>query len=152
MRLLLAQFKHETNTFSPVPTPFERFYRALPADADQASLLAAYRGTGLALGGFIDVAERVGAEVVIATAAEAQPSRPTADATYERISQAILSRVARGGFDAVLLDLHGAMVTESLEDAEGTLLRRLREIDPTSPWASPWTCTPMCTKTWCVTP
>lgn len=31
MRLLLAQFKHETNTFSPVPTPFERFYRAVPA-------------------------------------------------------------------------------------------------------------------------
>lgn len=129
MRLLLAQFKHETNTFSPVPTPLERFYPAVPAEADQASLLAAYRGTGLALGGFIDVAERAGAQVVIATAAEAQPSRPTDDATYEHISQAILSQVAQGGFDAVLLDLHGAMVTESLEDAEGTLLRRLREID-----------------------
>ena len=133
MRLLLAQFKHETNTFSPVPTPFGRFYPALPAEADQASLLAAYRGTGLALGGFIDVAERAGVQVVIATAAEAQPSRPTDDATYERISQTILTQLAQGGFDAVLLDLHGAMVTESLEDAEGTLLRRLREIDPDIP-------------------
>jgi hypothetical protein len=26
MRLLLAMFKLETNTFSPVPTPFERFW------------------------------------------------------------------------------------------------------------------------------
>lgn len=133
MRWLIAQFKHETNTFSPVPTPFERFYRATPADADQASLLAAYRGTGLAIGGFIDVAERVGAELVLATAAEAQPSRPTDDATYERISQRILSRLTEGGFDAVLLDLHGAMVTESLQDAEGELLRRLREIAPDIP-------------------
>lgn len=133
MRLLLAQFKHETNTFSPVPTPFGRFYPALPVEAGQASLLAAYRGTGLALGGFIDVAERAGAQVVIATAAEAQPSRPTDDATYERISQTILSQLAQGGFDAVLLDLHGAMVTESLEDAEGTLLGRLREIEPDIP-------------------
>jgi microcystin degradation protein MlrC len=43
--------------------------------------------------------------------------------------------VARGGFDAIMLDLHGAMVTESLEDGEGQFLKRLRAIDPKTPIA-----------------
>lgn len=133
MRLLLAMFKHETNTFSPVPTPFNRFYRSVSATASNAEVIAAFRGTGLAIGGFIVVAERIGAEIVVATAAEAQPSSPTDDATYERISQMILEQVSRGGFDGILLDLHGAMVTQTLEDAEGALLKRLRSIDPTTP-------------------
>ena len=133
MRLLVAMFKHETNTFSPVPTPFGRFYRGVPANASSAEAIDAFRGIGLAIGGFIDVAERIGAEIVVATAAEAQPSSPTDDATYERISQMILEQVSRGGFDGILLDLHGAMVTQTLEDAEGTLLKRLRSIDPTTP-------------------
>jgi len=32
MRIVIAQMKHETNTFSPVPTPLERF-RPLYGDA-----------------------------------------------------------------------------------------------------------------------
>jgi microcystin degradation protein MlrC len=35
----------------------------------------------------------------------------------------------------MFLDLHGAMVTESFEDGEGELLRRIRAIDPTTPIA-----------------
>ena len=35
----------------------------------------------------------------------------------------------------MLLDLHGAMVTSDLEDAEGDLLRRIREIAPDIPVA-----------------
>src|SRR5438067_10547603 len=35
----------------------------------------------------------------------------------------------------MFLDLHGAMVTESLEDGEGELLRRIRAIDPRTPIA-----------------
>jgi microcystin degradation protein MlrC len=34
-----------------------------------------------------------------------------------------------------MLDLHGAMVTESFEDGEGELLRRIRAIDPATPIA-----------------
>src|SRR5438132_3541068 len=34
-----------------------------------------------------------------------------------------------------MLDLHGAMVTRSLEDGEGELLKRLRAIDPATPIA-----------------
>jgi microcystin degradation protein MlrC len=37
------------------------------------------------------------------------------------------------GCDAILLDLHGAMVTESLEDGEGKLLGRIRAVAPDVP-------------------
>lgn len=134
MRLLLAMFKHETNTFSPVPTPVERFFRrtsGILCCGEQA--LDTYRGTGSGLGGFIEVAERRGAEIVLAVAAEAWPSGPVDDQAYDRISRLILDQVKRGGFDGILLDLHGAMVTQTLEDGEGTLLKRLRELDPKMP-------------------
>jgi microcystin degradation protein MlrC len=130
MRLLIAMMKHETNTFSPVPTPLERF-RPLYGEA----AVAAYRGTGTGLGAYLDLAEREGAEIVVPIAAGAPPSSPVEDAAYAHITDAILEAVARGGYDGIMLDLHGAMVTESLEDGEGQFLKRLRAIDPKTPIA-----------------
>jgi microcystin degradation protein MlrC len=130
MRLLIAMMKHETNTFSPVPTPLARFGPLYGEDA-----IRAYRGTGTGLGAYLDLAEREGAEVVLPIAASASPSGPVEDRAYAHITDAICEAVARGGFDGIMLDLHGAMVTESLEDGEGEFLKRLRAIDPTTPIA-----------------
>lgn len=135
MRLLLAMFKHETNTFSPVPTRLERFFKGADEPLRGEAALAAYRGTGSGLGGFIAVAERAGAQIVLPVAAEAWPSGPVDADAYERITALILDEVRSGGYDGILLDLHGAMVTETLEDGEGTLLSRLRAIDPETPVA-----------------
>jgi microcystin degradation protein MlrC len=130
MRLLIAMMKHETNTFSPVPTPLERF-RPLYGEA----AIRAYRGTGTGLGAYLDLAAREGAEILLPIAAGAPPSSPVEDAAYAHITETILEVVARGGFDGIMLDLHGAMVTESLEDGEGQFLKRLRAIDPKTPVA-----------------
>ena len=128
MRLLIAMMKHETNTFSPVPTPLERF-RPLYGDA----AIRAYRGTGTGVGAYLDLAERERAEIVLPIAAGAPPSGPVEDAAYQHITDAICDAAARGGFNGIMLDLHGAMVTESLEDGEGEFLKRLRAIDPVIP-------------------
>jgi microcystin degradation protein MlrC len=133
MRLLLASFKHETNTFSPVPTPAERFFGYRPHSLTGEAAVAAHRGTGSALGGFLAVAEAAGAQVHLAVAADANPSGPVHDDAYEAISALILDAVRQGGWDGILLDLHGAMVTQTHEDGEGELLRRLRAIDPVTP-------------------
>ncbi|HVL55317.1 MAG TPA: M81 family metallopeptidase, partial [Burkholderiaceae bacterium] len=133
MRLLLAMFEHETNTFSPVPTPLERFFDYRSEIVGGEAAVRAFRGTGTVLGGFIDVADRIGAQIVLPVAASASPSGPVDDAAYRRISELVLDEVARGGFDGILLALHGAMATQSLEDGEGTLLARLREIDQRTP-------------------
>jgi len=130
MRLLIAMMKHETNTFSPVPTPLARF-RPLQGEA----AIRAFRGTGTGLGAYLDLAERERAEIVLPIAAGAPPSSPVEDAAYAHITDTICEAVTRGGFDGIMLDLHGAMVTESLEDGEGQFLKRLRAIDPKTPIA-----------------
>jgi len=136
MRLLLAMMKHETNTFSPVRTDFARFARSGGAAPDGgASAIAAYRGTGTVTGAYIEIAEREGAEFELAIAADAWPSGPVEDDAYEAICAPILAAVKKGGFDGILLDLHGAMVTRSHDDGEGTLLKRIRAIDAKTPIA-----------------
>ena len=84
MKLVIAQMKHETNTFSPVPTP------------------------------------------------RSAPSSPVDDEAYEAMAGRIVAAVAKG-CDAVLLDLHGAMVTRTYDDGEGELLARIRRIAPQVP-------------------
>jgi len=134
MRLLIAMMKHETNTFSPVPTPLSRFGRGRGPSAGDAAI-ALFRGTGTAIGAYLELAETAGAEVVVPIAGDAAPSGPVEDAAYTHMTAAILEAVARGGFDGIMLDLHGAMVTQSHEDGEGQLLKRIRAIDPKTPIA-----------------
>lgn len=132
MRIVIAQMKHETNTFSPVPTPLARFAGEAEVPPEGADAYQAYKGTGSAIAAFIDLAEQAGAEIVLPVAASAWPSGPVEDAAFEYIAGRICAAVAEG-CDAVLLDLHGAMVTRSHDDGEGELLRRIRAIAPTVP-------------------
>jgi microcystin degradation protein MlrC len=134
MRLLIAMMKHETNTFSPVPTPLTRFGHE-PGPLYGEAAMAAFRGTGSGLGAYLDIALCEKAEVMLPIAASAAPSRPVDDDAFEHIAGHICEAVAKGGFDGILLDLHGAMVTESHEDGEGELLRRIRALDATVPIA-----------------
>src|SRR5918911_5677342 len=97
MRLLIAMMKHETNTFSPVPTPLTRFGHGPGPLYDEAAIRA-YRGTGSGLGAYLDLAEREGAEVVLPIAAGAPPSRPVEDAAFEHITDTILEAAGQGGF------------------------------------------------------
>jgi len=132
MKLVIAQMKHETNTFSPVPTPLARFAcdGAAPPEGDAA--VQAYRGTGSAIAAFIELAEAAGASYAVPIAASAWPSGPVHDAAFEHIASRIVEAVA-AGCDGVLLDLHGAMVTERFDDGEGELLRRIRAAAPGVP-------------------
>ena len=133
MRFVIAMMKHETNTFSPVPTPLARFGTGEGPLFGKAAYQA-LRGSSSAIGAFIDLAEAEGAEILTPVAADAPPSGPVEDGAYRAMSDAICEAV-RGGCDAVLLDLHGAMVTQSLEDGEGALLSRIRGIAPGIPIA-----------------
>src|SRR6516165_7000430 len=134
MRLLIAMMKHETNTFSPVPTPLARFGNG-PGPLYGDAAIDAYRGTGSGLGAYLDLATREGAEIVLPIAAGASPSGPVEDTAYKHITDTISEAAAKGGFDGIMLDLHGAMVTQRLEDGEGEFLKRLRAIDPVTPIA-----------------
>jgi microcystin degradation protein MlrC len=132
MKLVIAQMKHETNTFSPVPTPLARFAAGRPLPAEGDEVREAFKGTGTAIGAFIDLADKAGAETVFPVAGNAAPSAPVEDEAFESMAGRIVDAVARG-CDAVLLDLHGAMVTRSFDDGEGELLGRIRRVAPDVP-------------------
>lgn len=133
MRLLLATLSHETNTFSPVPTKLERFCRNGTTLLTGQTAIDFYRGTGTCMGGYLAVADELKAEVVVPLCASAPPSGPVDSEAYETFCRMITDAVAQGGFDAIWLDLHGAMVTERYDDGEGELLRRIRVIDARTP-------------------
>jgi microcystin degradation protein MlrC len=132
MRLVIAQMKHETNTFSPVPTPLARFGRGGAAPYEGRAVHEAFKGTGTAIGAFIDLADKAGAEAAYPIAGNAAPSAPVETDAYEYMAGRIVDAVAKG-CDAVLLDLHGAMVTRAHEDGEGELLARIRKVAPDVP-------------------
>ncbi len=132
MRVVIAMFKHETNTFSPVPTPLESFGKDGPVYGRAA--YEAFKGTNTPMAAYIDLAEAAGAEIETPIAAEAFPSGPVERTAYRHCCDAICEAVEKG-CDALLLDLHGAMVGEETDDGEGTLLARLRAIAPDLPIA-----------------
>ena len=133
MRFLLAMLKHETNTFSPVPTPLQRFRDwGLREGEDVARF---YRGTNHPIAAYLDLAEAAGASVVTPVAAEAMPSGPVDKEAYRYLTGRILDAVRAGGIDAAFLDLHGAMVPEGMVDGEGPLLEEMRRIAPGLPIA-----------------
>ena len=134
MRVVVAMMKHETNTFSPVPTPLARFARGGDQALRDGDVLPAFKGTGAGIAAFIEICEAEGWEMVTPIAANAWPSGPVEQDAFETIASAICAAI-EAGCDAAMLDLHGAMVTEKLEDGEGELLRRIRAIAPDLPIA-----------------
>ena len=80
-------------------------------------------------GGFLDVAEQFNLQPVPLLWAFATPSGMVEHAAYETLKAEFLTLLRNvGKLDGVLLDLHGAMVTEEFEDAEGDLIQAVREI------------------------
>lgn len=132
MKILVAMMKHETNTFSPVPTRLEDFGPGGPLLGRAA--YETFRGSGFSMAGLIDAAEQAGAEIETPIAARALPSAPVQHEAFEHVSAVICEAVAKG-CDALFLDLHGAMVTERFEDGEGELLERIRRLAPSLPIA-----------------
>src|SRR3546814_6765457 len=90
--------QHETNTFSTVPTPLARFSRGNvePVPMEGRAAIDAFRGTGTALGAFIELAEAEGHEMVVPLAASAWPSGPVEDAAYTYMTDRICDAVAKG--------------------------------------------------------
>lgn len=122
-RVLVAEFMHETNTFSVQATD-EAAFRRCAFDLGN-EIPAAYRGTRTALGAAFEAADLFGWAVAHPVVAHANPSGRVTDEMFERVAALILDDAP--GADGVLLHLHGAMSTVSHDDGEGELLRRLRD-------------------------
>jgi microcystin degradation protein MlrC len=128
-RIAVAGFQHETNTFAPILTPFETFRDggAWPALCTGQAVIDTLSGLNLPMGGFIDESDDFDLVPIVWTFAE--PGGYVTDDAFDRIAGMIIDGVtAAGSIDGIYLDLHGAMVTQSHEDGEAELLRRLRAV------------------------
>ena len=131
MRIAVGGFQHETNTFAPQRATLADFETpdAWPGLVRGAALLDAVRGINLPAAGFIAEAQAAGHAVLPLTWCSATPSAHVTRDAFEHISALLLDDLqSNRTIDAVYLDLHGAMVAEHIDDADGELLRRVRSV------------------------
>lgn len=128
MRIAIGGIAHETNTFATGKTGIDDFTRGggFPGLMAGEQLVDALRGVNISTGGFIRVLEERGVGIAPLIWTFAQPSGIVEQRAYEKLIHILLEQLADAGpVDGVLLDLHGAMVTEDLEDAEGDIIARV---------------------------
>ena len=130
-RIAVGGFQHETNTFAPLKATYRDFEQAdgWPGLTEGAAIFTTFDGINLPIAGFLQRARAVQHEIVPLLWASASPSAHVERDAYERIAGRLLNLFkAAGSLDGLYLDLHGAMVTEHLEDGEGELLERIRAV------------------------
>lgn len=126
-RVGVAGFLHESNTFLPGETGYEAF--AQTSLTRGAALVERWRGASHELGGMLAGAAEEGLEVVPLYATFAVPSGTIAAEAYERITGELLAEVqASLPLDGLLIALHGATVSAAYPDADGEVLRRVRQV------------------------
>lgn len=128
MRIAIGGLCHETSTFANTRTTVADFESGFGLFRGP-EVLARFRGANICAGGFIAGADRHGYEVVPLLWGFAYPSGLiTADA-YAQLKQDFLERLrAAGPVDGVLLDQHGAMVAEGVDDADGDFIAAVRAV------------------------
>jgi microcystin degradation protein MlrC len=128
MRIAVGGFQHETNTFAPLRATLADFEAAdaWPGLVRGPAMLEAVRGINLPIAGFIAAATQQRHTIVPLTWCSATPSAHVTRHAYEHIADLLLQDLRAAQCDAAYLDLHGAMVAEHVDDADGELLRRVR--------------------------
>jgi microcystin degradation protein MlrC len=127
MRFIICGIGHETHTFSSIPADrdlFEKFDLSIGEE-----IIQKYRGTMTEVGGYLDYCEQTEIDVIPTLTAFAMPSGKVTTAALEEFLAAILKMIQDAEpVDGVLVRLHGAMVSEDQDDAEGYILKQIREV------------------------
>ena len=128
MKLFIATLINETNSFSPIPTGRQsfmdagEFYRrdsGLQPPASRNVVPIVWR----------QLAQADGHTLVESICAGAQPGGPTARSVYEELRDLIVQDLREAmPVDAVLLNMHGAMIARGYDDCEGDTLAHVRAV------------------------
>ena len=131
MRVAMAGFLHETNTFAPEPADMAAFKAGggyVPM-VGGPEMIDAFQDVNLGMTGALKVAGDSGWDVVPVLWAGAIPSAPVTQDAFDTILGEILDELrAAGPLDGVFLDLHGAMVATHHDDGEGEIARQVRAL------------------------
>jgi microcystin degradation protein MlrC len=131
MRIATGGIIHETSTCVETPTTMRQFEfdRGIIRGAD---ILERFRETNVCTGGFIEGAAKHDFELVPLLRASAFPNGLIVREDYDALKQEMLDRLAEaeregGPVDGALLDLHGAMVVDGIEDGDGDVIQAFRD-------------------------
>jgi microcystin degradation protein MlrC len=130
MRIVTGGVLHETSTFAGGRTNVRDFETGI-GFARGDDLFEKYKGANFCCGGFIDGAARHGFELVPLLWCFAFPGGLIERASYDLLKGEFLAGLKREmvrGVDGVLLDLHGAMVVEGIEDGDGDFIQAVRAV------------------------
>ena len=126
-RIIVAEFKHETNCFCPNKAGRKEYEERYLKDSDE--IIPFFKGTRTEIGGIIEASGREEFEIIPVMAANATPSGLTTKEMFEFAKNKIAKAVSEiKDIDGVLLSLHGAMVSEAAPDSEGALLKAIRDV------------------------
>jgi microcystin degradation protein MlrC len=127
MKIFIAGFDTETNTFAPIPTGYQSFADCFLAHGDATSRPPNYCSGQLLI--WRRRAEERGWQVAEGLCSFAEPGGRILRAAYERLRDELLADLARAlPVDMVVLALHGAMAAEGYDDCEGDILARVRAL------------------------
>ena len=128
MRIATGSFTHESSTFTTVETTRDCFMQRF-GYLRGAEVIECFDGTNSAVGGFLAGCREHGYELIPTIYAGAPPSGPVPRDVFDDILGDMLGRIeAAAPVDGVLLDLHGAMVAEGIDDGEGHILAAVRRL------------------------
>lgn len=126
-RIFTAVLATETNTFSPIRVDIRAFEASLLARPGEHPDLPTLCSAVIPIGR--EMAEKHGWTLIEGTAAWADPAGIVSRHTYETLRDEILGQLEVAlPLDAIVLGLHGAMVADGYDDAEGDFLTRIRTI------------------------
>ena len=129
MRIAIAEFKQETNTFVPFTTTVKTFEDQYLHRGDD--MLTAFGNARLEVPGALDACRAAGATALPLLATMAMASGTVERASFEILMTEVLERLrAVLPVDGVFLALHGAMILEDEPDAEAEIVRRVRAALP----------------------
>jgi len=127
-KILIIGFKHETNSFCPKKADMEAYRNNIFQVGEE--VLVMQKGLRTEIGAFIDVFDKYDDfELIPSVCLNASPSGPVTSEMYNFVLNQIKDIIQKHkNFDGVLIDFHGAMVTENFDDGEGEILEIIRNL------------------------
>jgi len=135
MRIVTGTISHETNVLSTIKTDIEEFRKRRLYYGDE--LFEHFDGTRTPAGGIIEGCRQNGIELIPTVFASATPSGIITAEAFDKLLGDILDGIGDAGdFDAAVLHLHGAGVSEEHPDIEGKVLSEVRRLVGSKPLAA----------------
>jgi microcystin degradation protein MlrC len=128
MRIGYAGFQHESNSFAHIPASLAKWKEAGILFGDE--IRSEYETSRATIAGYYGrYQDQTDVELVPLVFARLTPMGPMTVEATDYLFDVILNQIKENGpWDAILLPLHGAAVSDKYLDADGELVKKVREL------------------------